>query len=57
MVTDEIVIKIELERMNKEIPRINNLIKRLAKELGEVEGVKVLTCSQIETKFIGSENG
>jgi len=55
MVTDKITITIELERLNKEIPRINNLIERFTFDLEKVEGVKVLNHSKIETKFIGKE--
>jgi hypothetical protein len=44
--------EIEIERLHKEIGRINNLIKSLVKNLGEIEGVSVLKYSQIETKFV-----
>lgn len=52
---DEIIIKISLERMNKEIGRINNLIKGLVFDLNKIEGCNVLDYSQIKAMMIKPE--
>lgn len=48
---DEIIIKIEIERLDSNTAKINDLIMELVLKLKE-EGVDVLNYSRIETKFI-----
>jgi len=50
---DKIIIEIELERLNNEIGRINNLIKALSFDLNKIEGCRVTNYSQIKSKFLG----
>jgi len=49
---DEITIKITLERLTTELDKINNLVVELTKNLGKIEGIKVLDYSQIKSQLI-----
>lgn len=52
MVTDKIIIEIELERLNNEVGKINNLIKGITFDLNKIEGCNVTKYSQVKTKMI-----
>ena len=49
---DEIIIKIDLERLNNEIGKINNLIKGIVFDLNAIEGIEVKNYTQIKTEMI-----
>lgn len=54
---DKINIEIEIEKLNSNPAKINDLIREFALKLGEQEGIVVLKYPRIETKFVGKENG
>lgn len=54
---DQIIIKITLERIDSNVPRINSLIKGLVFDLQKEPGVEVKNYDQIKPELKGDTDG